>query len=62
MIVLWPYEWKVTGLNLDRHELTFIFYKSSFGGNVKRQRKTLCKEQPRGAGKIVSNPYVIIIE
>jgi len=28
------------GSNLDRHELTFIFDKSSFGGNVKRQRKT----------------------
>jgi len=25
MFVLWPYEWKVTSLNLDRQELTFIF-------------------------------------
>ena len=40
MVVIWPYEWRVTSSNLDRHELTFIFDKSSFGGNEKRHSKT----------------------
>jgi len=29
VVVLWSYEWKVTGSNLDRQELTFIFAKFS---------------------------------
>jgi len=29
VVVLWPYGWKVTGLNLDKQKLTFIFAKVS---------------------------------
>jgi len=25
VVILWPYEWKVTGSNLGRLEFTFIF-------------------------------------
>ena len=28
MVVIWPYEWSVTGSNLDGHKVDFIFAKS----------------------------------
>jgi len=40
MVVLWPYEWRVTGLNLDGHKVGFIFANSSLEWRWKGKGKT----------------------
>jgi len=54
VVVLWPYEWKVTGLNLDRKELTFIFAKFSLEWTWKGRENPSRMGKPRGSKKVLS--------
>jgi len=46
--MLWPYEWKVTGSNLDRHELTFSFLPNLVWRECEKVEVPLVK----GVGKL----------
>jgi len=41
MVVLWPYEWRVTSSNLVRYEIDFIFARCSFGSECERAKVNL---------------------